>query len=99
MRVKNGELKYGAPQCQVAPLSLTMLSLRGMIWACQVESPKNAGFLARVEYDQQDQKVLSNPACMLLLCLLKGSHLITLSMGPHRKDDSDPHISKRSYGD
>src|SRR5437762_6755966 len=38
--------------CQAASLSLTAARLRGLFWACQVESPKNAGFLAHVAYDQ-----------------------------------------------
>ena len=73
-------------------------SLRGLFWVCQVESPKNAGFLARVEYDQQAQGLLSSCAGVLQLRLCKGRRLITLSLDPHRKDDPDPHISKRSDG-
>src|ERR1700676_3074765 len=90
---------HAAQGCQAASLSLTALSLRGLFWACQVESQKNGGFLAHVESDQHDQRLLSSSARMLLLCLLKGRRLITLSMGPHCKDDPDPYVRKRSYSD
>ena len=36
--------------CQAAALSLTATRLRGLKWACQVESQKNGGFLALVEH-------------------------------------------------
>src|SRR5437660_12101039 len=64
--------------CQAASLSLTAARLRGLLWACPVESQKNAGFLARVGRDQHDLEPLSGFGCMLLLRLLKGGGIITL---------------------
>ena len=71
---------HAAHGCQAASLSLTAARLRGLFWACQVESQKNAGFLAHVERDQHDLEALSGFACMLLLCLLKGGGLIAAMM-------------------
>lgn len=85
---------HAAQSCQGKRSGLTALSLRGLFWICQVESQKNAGFLARVESGQQAQRLLSSSVGMVQLRLWKGRRLITLSMGPHRKDDPDPHISK-----
>jgi hypothetical protein len=87
---------HAAPGCQAASLSLTAPRLRGLLWACQVESPKNAGFLACLERMHRQQKPLSRSACMLLLCLLKGGRLRALVMHPDGKDDPDPHIGQRS---
>ena len=91
---------HAAHACQAAALSLTATRLRGLNWACQVESQKTAGFLARVERDQHELEHLSRSACMLLLCVLKDGCLIAAVMGPHGKDDPDPHIGKGSdrYG-
>src|SRR5713101_4383091 len=69
---------HAAHSCQAASLSETSARLRGLFWACQVESQKNAGFLAHGERDQHDLEPLSNFACMLLLGLLKGGRLIAL---------------------
>jgi hypothetical protein len=82
-----------------APLPLTPLHLRGLFKACLIESQKNAGFLARVEHDQDEGRSLSRSGCMLALCLLKGGSLIRLSTGPQSKDDPDPDIGKCSDGD
>ncbi len=90
---------HAAKPYQAASLPLTRLRLRGLFWACQVESQKNAGFLADGEYDQCELRRLSGSACMLALCLLKGGRLIVLVMLPHGKDDPDPDIGKRSYSD
>src|SRR2546425_8382304 len=87
---------HAAHGCEAASLSLTAPGLLGLFWACPVESQKTAGFLACLERRQRPQKPLSRSACMLLLCLLKGGRLIGLVMHPHGKDDSDPHIGKRS---
>src|SRR5438128_3177614 len=95
---RHEQVYHAAQGCQAAALCLTALSLRGLFWVCQVESQNNAGFLARVEYDQRAQRWLSRSAGVLQLRLCKGRRLITLSMGPHRKDDPDPHISKRPDG-
>ncbi len=93
------EAVYHAAQgSQAASLSLTALSLRGLKRACQVESQKNAGFLARFEPTSLNQRLLGRSAGVLLLSQLKSRRLITLSMGPHGKDDPDPHIGKRPYG-
>ena len=43
---------HAAHGCQAAALSLTATRLRGLKWACAVESQKNAGVLALVERDQ-----------------------------------------------
>src|SRR5690242_11538620 len=83
--------------CQAASLSLTAVSLRGLFWACQVESQKTAGFLACLDRMHRHQKHLSRFACMLPLRLLKGGRLIALVMHPHGEDDPDPHISKRTH--
>src|SRR5258708_10730414 len=77
---------HAAHGCQAASLSLTAARLRGLKWACPVESQKNAGVLALVERDQHELGPLSHSACMLLLCLLKGGRLIALVMQPHGKD-------------
>ena len=82
--------------CQAASLSLTAVRLRGRKWACQVESPKNAGFLAHVAYDQHDLELLGGSASMLLLRLLKGHGFITGPLDPHGKDDPHPHVSQRT---
>src|SRR2546421_4315301 len=83
--------------CQAASLSETSARLRGLFWACQGESPKNAGFLAHVECDQHDLEPLSGFACMLSLRLLKGATLIALVMDPHGEDDPHPHVGQRTY--
>src|SRR2546428_2093801 len=83
--------------CQAASLSLTAARWRGLFWACQVESHKNAGFLAHVERDQHDLELLRGFACMLPLRLLKGGALIALVMDPHGEDDPDPHVGQRTY--
>src|SRR6266568_1934528 len=83
--------------CQAASLSETSARLRGLFWACQVESQKNGGFLAHVESDQLELELLSRSASMLLLGLLKGGRLIALVMQPHGKDDPDPHIGQCSH--
>src|SRR5438034_2482638 len=88
---------HAAHACQAASLSLTATRLRGLKWACQVESPKNAGVLALVERAQHELGLLGRWACMLLLCVLTGGRLIAAATGPHRKDDPDPHVGKRSY--
>src|SRR5260221_12667404 len=90
---------HAAQRCQAASLSLTALRWRGLFWACQVESPKNVGFLALLEGDQHEQGPLGRSACMLLLCMLKGSRLIAAPIGPQGKDDPDPDIGKRPHGD
>src|SRR5260221_2401438 len=88
---------HAAHSCQAASLSLTTVRLRGLFWACQVEGQKNAGFLALVDGDQYELGLLGRWACMLLLRVLKGGRLIGEVTKPDRKDDSDPHIGKRTY--
>ena len=90
---------HAAHACQAASLSLTATRLRGLKWACQVESQKNAGVLALVERDQHELWPLSRSACVLLLCVLKGGRLIAAATGPYGKDDPHPHVSKRSDRD
>ena len=87
---------HAAHGCQAKALSLTATRLRGLFWACQVESQKNGGVLALVERDQHELEPLSCSACMLLLRMLKGGHLVALVMHPHGEDDPDPDVSKRS---
>src|SRR5438874_1112542 len=73
----------------------------GMIKMCQVTDADTAGHVVRSPRADRCLAMkadLSNFAGMLLLSQLKGRRLITLSMGPHRKDDPDPHIGKRPYG-
>ena len=53
---------------------------------------------ARADRGLAMETALGSSAGMLLLSQLKGRRLITLSMGPHCKDDPDPHIGKRPYG-
>ncbi len=84
--------------CQGKRSGLTAARWRGLFWACQVESQKNAGFLAHVERDQHNLEPLSGFACMLPLRLLKGGGLIAAAMGPQGKDDPDPHIGKCPHG-
>ena len=90
---------HAAHACQAAALSLTATRLRGLFWACQVESQKNAGVLALVERDQHELGPLSRSACVLLLCVLKGGRLIAAATGPYGKDDSDPHVGQCSNRD
>src|SRR5438132_13709059 len=77
--------------CQAASLSLTAPRLRGLFWACQVESHKNAGFLAHVERDQHDLELLRGFACMLPLRLLEGGALTALSIDPRGDGSRRPH--------
>ena len=53
--------------------------------------------MALVERDQHELEALSRSACMLLLRVLKGGHLVALVMQPHGEDDPDPYIGKRSH--
>src|SRR5258708_30842578 len=82
---------HAAHGCQAAALSLTASRLRGLKWACQVESQKRARFLARREEMPSHQRHLSRSARMLVSCLLKGGRLIAAATRPDRKDDHDPH--------
>src|SRR6266699_980420 len=77
---------HAAHARQAASLSETSARLRGLFWACPIESQKNAGVLALVERDQREQGPLSRWACMLLLSMLKGGPLIAAVMQPHGKD-------------
>src|SRR6266849_7698531 len=88
---------HAAQRCQAASLSLTALRLRGLFWACQVESPKNVGFLAHVEYSQHDLELLGCSASMLLLRTLKDGRFIVAVTKPDGKDDSDPRVGQRTY--
>ena len=96
---KHEPVYHAAHGCQAAALSLTATRLRGLFWACQVESQKNGGFLALVERDQHELEPLSRSVSMLVLCVLKGGRLIAAATGPYGKDDPDPHIGKRAHGD
>jgi len=87
---------HAAHARQAASLSLTGARLRGLFWACPIESPKNAGVLALVERDQREQGLLSRWACMLLLSMLKGHGFIAGPLDPHGKDDPHPHVSQRT---
>src|SRR5579863_5008941 len=82
--------------CQAASLSLTAARWRGLKRACQVERQKHARFLPPVEDDQHPLEALRSFTCMLVLRLLKGGSLITLSMEPQREDDPDPDVGKRT---
>src|SRR5437660_11114249 len=64
--------------CQAASLTETSARLRGLFWACQGESQKNAGYFAHVVCDQYDLEPLSGFECMLSLRLLSGPTLIVL---------------------
>ncbi len=73
----------------------------GMIKICQVTDADTAGPVVRSPRADRwlaMETALGSSAGMVLLSQLKGRRLITLSMGPHRKDDPDPHIGKRPYG-
>src|SRR6266849_8902448 len=73
----------------------------GMIKICDVPSANTAVHgvrHARADRWPAMETALGSSAGMLLLSQLKGRRLITLSMGPHCKDDPDPHIGKRPYG-
>src|SRR5438270_13137885 len=80
---------HAASACQAASLSLTGARLRGLKWACQIESQKNAGVLALVERDQHELGPLSRWACMLLRFGLKVDRHIVGVMGPHVNVESD----------
>src|SRR5260370_4482359 len=95
--MRHEQVYHAAVSSQAASLSLTALSLRGQFWVCQIESQKNAGFLARVEPDQCNRELLSCLRSMQTLCLLKDGSLIGFAMVPHGKDDPDAHIGKSSY--
>src|SRR2546421_4489679 len=88
---------HAAHRCQAASLSLTAAHVRGQNETCQVESQKTAGIFARLERLPHQQRYLSHSAHVLVLCSLKDSRLITAVVGPHGKDDPDPHVGKRSY--
>ena len=73
----------------------------GMIKICHVTYADTAGHVVRstrVDRCLAMETALGRSAGMVLLSQLKGRRLITLSMGPHRKDDPDPYISKRPDG-
>src|SRR5437588_504534 len=73
----------------------------GMIKICHVTYADTAGHVVRSTRADRClamETALGSSAGMVLLSQLKGRRLITLSMGPHRKDDPDPHIGKRPYG-
>src|SRR5712691_5883031 len=73
----------------------------GMIKICQLTYADTAGPVVRSTRADRwlaMETALGSSAGMVLLSQLKGRRLITLSMGPHRKDDPDPHIGKRPYG-
>src|SRR5579884_2887780 len=89
---------HAAHGCQAASLSLTASRLRGLFWACQVESQKTAGFLAHQERLPCHQRHLSRSGRMLVLCVLKDGPLIATATHPDRKDDPDPHIGQGSHG-
>ena len=52
------QVYHAAVRCQAASLSLTGARLRGLFWACPVESQKRAGFLALLEQAQPEAKLL-----------------------------------------
>ena len=49
---------HAAHGCQAAWLSLTASRLRGLFWACQVESQKTAGFFACLARPAEASKLL-----------------------------------------
>src|SRR6266699_1595387 len=74
----------------------------GIMKLCSVNCANPAARVARharTDHRLAMEIALGRSAGVLLLRLFKGRRLITLSMGPHRKDDPDPHIRKRPYGD
>src|SRR5436305_12890287 len=86
--MRHEQVYHAAMSSQAASLSLTAHSLRGLFWACQIESQKNGGFLARmVEANHRERERLSSLWCMQTLSLLKGCSLIGGAMIPHGKDD------------
>jgi hypothetical protein len=95
-QTRHEPVDHTAHSGQAAALSQMAAGLRGLFWACQGESQKNAGFLACLEWMQCHQKPLSRSARMLPLSLLKGGRLIALMMDPHGENDPDPYIGKRS---
>src|SRR6266571_809813 len=88
---------HAAHPCQAAALSETSVRLRGLCWACQVAGQKNAGFLAGVDWDQHELRLLGRWACMLLLRTLEDGRFIGAVTKPDGKDDSDPHVGQRTY--
>src|SRR6266487_7127066 len=88
---------HAASGCQAASLSLTASRLRGFFGACQGESKKTAGVLAQETRAQHDQRQLSSPACMLLLCLLKHGGLRAGPPLPHAVDDPHPDVCQGSH--
>ena len=88
---------HAAHACQAAALSLTAARLRGQNKACQVESKKTAGFFARLPRLLRKPRHLSCSTRMLVLCSLKDGCFIAAVLGPHGKDDPDPHVGKSSY--
>ncbi len=80
---------YHATQgCQAASLSLTALSLRGLKRACQVESQKNAGFLARLEGYRRNLELIFPRNCGGV----KASSILFSEEGKdHAKDTKDLH--------
>ena len=95
---RHEQVYHAAHGCQAAALSLTAPRLRGLLWACQVESKKNSRFFARFERIPCIQKPLSSSVCMQVLCLLKHGGLIAGPGLPHAIDASDPDVCQRSHG-
>jgi hypothetical protein len=93
------EKVYHAACCGLAAsLCLTASRLCGLKWACHVETPKTAGFFARLDRRSLDHRFLGSSARMMVLCRLKGCRLIASVLKPHRVDDAHPDIGQRAYG-
>ena len=88
---------HAAHACQAAALSLTAARLRGQNKACQVASKKTAGVFVHVPRLPRKPRHLRCSTRMLVLCSLKDGCFIAAVLGPHGKDDPDPHIGKSSH--
>src|SRR5260370_26038137 len=61
-----------------AALSETSACVRGLLWACQVESPKNGGVFCHRERDQYGPGPLNGFACILLFWFFQSGPLLVL---------------------
>ena len=83
---------------EVSPLRVPRPPLAGVVFSghAKLKARKMEGFWLLLSVIGTELEPLSRSACMLVLRVLKGGHLVALVMHPHGEDDPDPDISKRS---
>jgi hypothetical protein len=76
-------------------------SLRGVLEKSRPASTNRCRCLAPHRHkppEMHADAALRRTASMQLLCQLKRRRLIAAVVGPHRKEDPDPNVDKRSHG-